>query len=104
MLSGIPVREGIDYEPLWRFLKFTDNNLGDPFEPGTYRVNPHTLEREVTEFFAELFRAPREFRGYITNGGTEGNIHGLYLARELYPDAVTYFSSDTHYSVSSARG
>ncbi|MAF25936.1 histidine decarboxylase, partial [bacterium] len=32
--------------------------------------------------------------------GTEGNLYGLYLARELYPKGVVYYSQDTHYSVS----
>ncbi|WP_375779077.1 histidine decarboxylase [Bradyrhizobium sp. ma5] len=100
---GYPFAKDFNYEPLWRFLKFTGNNLGDPFEPGTYRVNSHAFECEVVEFFAQLFRAPDDgFWGYITNGGTEGNIYGLYLGRELYPDGVAYFSRDSHYSVSKA--
>ncbi|WP_439406679.1 histidine decarboxylase [Bradyrhizobium sp. DASA03076] len=100
---GYPFAKDFKYEPLWRFLKFTGNNLGDPFEPGTYRVNSHAFEREVVDFFAQLFRAPdRGFWGYITNGGTEGNIYGLYLGRERYPDGVAYFSRDSHYSVSKA--
>jgi histidine decarboxylase len=40
------------------------------------------------------------FWGYVTNGGTEGNIYGLFLARELFPHGVVYYSEDTHYSVS----
>lgn len=98
---GYPFAKGFNYEPLWRFMSLTGNNLGDPFEPGTYRVNSHAFECEVIDFFSKLFRAPSgEVWGYVTNGGTEGNIYGLYLARELYPDAVAYFSRDTHYSVS----
>ncbi|MCP5120482.1 MAG: histidine decarboxylase, partial [bacterium] len=31
---------------------------------------------------------------------TEGNIYGLFLARELYPTAMVYYSEDTHYSAS----
>ncbi|MDA1381444.1 aminotransferase class I/II-fold pyridoxal phosphate-dependent enzyme [Plesiomonas shigelloides subsp. oncorhynchi] len=37
--------------------------------------------------------------GYVTNGGTEGNMFGCYLARELYPNSTLYYSKDTHYSV-----
>ena len=37
--------------------------------------------------------------GYVTSGGTEGNMYGLYLARELFPNAMFYFSEETHYSV-----
>ena len=36
----------------------------------------------------------------MTNGGTEGNLYGLYLARECFPDGMVYYSQDTHYSVS----
>lgn len=100
---GYPFARGFNYEPLWRFLTLTGNNLGDPFNSGTYRVSSHALECEVIDFFARLFRAPPDdYWGYITNGGTEGNIYGLYLGRELYPDAVAYFSQDTHYSVNKA--
>ena len=37
--------------------------------------------------------------GYCTNGGTEGNMYGLFLARELHPEGLVYYSEDTHYSV-----
>jgi histidine decarboxylase len=42
---------------------------------------------------------PREAWGYVTSGGTEGNMYGLYMGREIFPDGVVYFSQDTHYSV-----
>lgn len=97
---GYPFAKGFNYEPLCRFLKLTGNNLGDPFKPAIYRVSSRTFERNVVDFFGRLFRTPsNDFWGYITNGGTEGNIYGLYLGRELYPDGVAYFSRDTHYSV-----
>ena len=51
--------------------------------------------------FAELLRAePDDWWGYVTNGGTEGNLYGLYLARELHPSGIVYYSEHTHYSVS----
>ncbi|MBK3666343.1 histidine decarboxylase [Bradyrhizobium diazoefficiens] len=100
---GYPFAKGFSYESLWRFMNFSGNNVGDPFGPETYRVSSRLLECEVVEFFAGLFRAPpSETWGYVTNGGTEGNTYGLYLGRELYPNAVAYFSRDTHYSVSKA--
>ena len=37
--------------------------------------------------------------GTSPTGGTEGNMYGLYLGRELFPDGIVYFSEDTHYSV-----
>lgn len=52
-------------------------------------------------FFAEMTRAPpHRWWGYVTNGSTEGNLYGMYLARELLPDGIVYFSQDSHYSVS----
>ncbi|UVO30693.1 histidine decarboxylase [Bradyrhizobium arachidis] len=100
---GYPFAKGFSYEPLWRFMKLSGNNFGDPFGPETYRVNSRLLECEVIEFFARVFRAPpSEIWGYVTNGGTEGNTYGLHLGRELYPNAVAYFSRDTHCSVSKA--
>ena len=41
----------------------------------------------VLEWFAELWEIDRaEFWGYITNCGTEGNLHGIYVGRENFPD------------------
>lgn len=98
---GYPCAFDIDYKPLAPFLSFSQNNIGDPFaESGRYRLNSHEFEREVLEFFAELTHAPEgKWWGYVTNGGTEGNLYGMYLARELFPDGIVYFSQDSHYSV-----
>jgi histidine decarboxylase len=98
---GYPVSKDFDYGPLLRFLQFPINNLGDPFAESTWKVATRDLEREVVHFFAELLRAPKnDYWGYVTNGGTEGNLYGLYLARELLPKGIVYFSQQTHYSVS----
>jgi histidine decarboxylase len=100
-LSGYPVSTDFNYEALYHFLNLPLNNIGDPFEEGTYQICTHQLEKEVIDFFAKLFMAPPDnYWGYISNGGTEGNLYGLYLARELYPKGIVYFSEDTHYSVS----
>ena len=97
---GYPSAKDFDYNELFRFLQFPVNNVGDPFADATYRVESREFEREVVEFFAELFRAPRDdWWGYVTNGGTEGNLYGLYLARELLPAGMVYYSEQTHYSV-----
>jgi histidine decarboxylase len=97
---GYPVAKDFDYSDLYHFLDTSINNIGDPFEDSTYRVQTHDMEREVVAFFARLFRAnPRDFWGYITNGGSESNLYGLYLAREMYPKGIVYYSESTHYSV-----
>ena len=98
---GYPCNGYFDYSPLFRFLFYPVNNVGDPFAPCTYRVHTRDIEREVLAWFAELTHIPpADYWGYVTNGGTEGNIYGLFLARELYPRGMVYYSEDTHYSVS----
>ncbi len=98
---GYPVSKDFDHASLAAFLGVPLNNLGDPFTDSTWRVDSRALEREVVEFFARLMRAPDgEWWGYVTNGGSEGNLYGLYLSRELHPKGIVYFSEETHYSVS----
>ncbi len=98
---GYPCTAIFDYSELFRFLEFPINNVGDPYAPSTYRVNTKDIEQEVLAWFAELTHADSgSFWGYVTNGGSEGNLYGLYLARELMPDCMVYYSEDTHYSVS----
>jgi histidine decarboxylase len=98
-LIGYPTNIAYDYRGLERFLAFPMNNVGDPFGDSLYAINTHEFEREVIEFFASLFRIQRpNYWGYVTHGGTEGNMYGLYLAREVCPNGVVYFSEDTHYS------
>ena len=97
---GFPGSQEFDYSPLLPFLQFSLNNVGDPFHDSGYRTNTHGIEREVISRFAELTRLDAgQAWGYVTSGGTEGNMYGLYLARELFPNAMFYFSEDTHYSV-----
>ena len=97
---GYPCAFDIRYDELIPFLSYSLNNVGDPFTSSHFRLNSHAFEREVLAFFAGLTRAPKDgWWGYVTNGGTEGNLYGMYLARELYPDGIVYFSRDSHYSV-----
>ncbi len=97
---GYPCNQDFDYSELEPFLNYTINNVGDPFGGSNIPLNTHEFEREVLAEFAELTRAPKDdWWGYVTAGGTEGNMYGLYVARELFPDSICYFSEDTHYSV-----
>ncbi len=96
---GYPCSQDYDYPEIAPFLSFALNNVGDPFAESIYRENTFSFEREVVEFFQKHLRAPEgETWGYMTAGGTEGNLYGLYLAREILPDGVVYYSEHTHYS------
>ena len=97
---GYPVNQAWDYSELLPFLALPLNNLGNPFQTALYPLNTLDYEREVVETFAHLAQAPTDaYWGYVTSGGTEGNMYGLYLARERYPNGMVYFSEATHYSV-----
>ncbi|NAX34991.1 histidine decarboxylase, partial [Vibrio sp. V29_P1S30P107] len=97
---GYPESADFDYTSLERFMRFSINNCGDWSEYCNYLLNSFDFEKEVMEYFADLFKIPFEKSwGYVTNGGTEGNMFGCYLAREIFPDSTLYYSKDTHYSV-----
>lgn len=97
---GYPCNHLFDYSELFPFLKYSVNNVGDPFEKSNYRIDSREMEREVIEFFAEMTEMTENERwGYVTSGGTEGNLYGIFLAREMFPEAIVYYSQDTHYSV-----
>lgn len=97
---GYPIARDFDYSELYPLLKLPLNNVGDPQVESTYDLNSRSLEQEVLQFFAQLFNAPENnWWGYVTNGGSEGNLYGLYVARELYPNGIVYYSESTHYSV-----
>lgn len=100
-MAGYPLCQSFDYSKLFHFLEFHINNLGDPFlKSWHYRINTLGIERQVIDRFAELFHAKKgSYWGYVTNGGTEGNLYGLFVARELYPKGVVFCSDQTHYSV-----
>ncbi len=97
---GYPESADFDYTMLERFMRFSINNCGDWSEYCNYLLNSFEFEKEVMAYFSELFKIPfEESWGYVTNGGTESNMFGCYLGREIFPDGTLYYSKDTHYSV-----
>lgn len=114
------------------------NNIADPFQNSNFTVNTKTMERAVLDYIATLWHAkrpgqpsneddPSSYWGYVLSMGcTEGNLYGLYNARDylsgrmLYrePDGrtscieartqsdrpnafrpIAFYSEDTHYSI-----
>jgi histidine decarboxylase len=97
---GYPYNLAYDYSAILPFLRFTLINLGDPYVDSYYQVDTRKFEKKVLAFFAELYKIePGKFSGYVTAGGTEGNIYGVYLASECYPDGILYTTRDSHYSI-----
>ena len=95
---GYPYNLRFDFAELAPFLRYSINNLGDPFIPSNYAVHSRQFEVSVIDFFAKLWKL-EDYWGYVTTSGTEGNLHGILLARECFPDGVLYTSQETHYSV-----
>ncbi|PKH51249.1 histidine decarboxylase [Tenacibaculum sp. Bg11-29] len=97
---GYPLAKDFSYKEFAPFLDLCINNVGDPESESTLAIDTKEQERECISFFADILSSnTKETWGYVTNGGTEGNLYGLYLARESYPNAVVYYSESTHYSV-----
>lgn len=127
---GYPYNLMFDFTELSSFLKYSINNLGDPFVPSNYGVHSRQFEVSVIDFFANMWKMePESYWGYgtchwseivnfvfcmfvdthetnlsiypitVTTSGTEGNLHGVLLARERFPDGILYTSQETHYSI-----
>ncbi|AGE56653.1 histidine decarboxylase [Acanthocystis turfacea Chlorella virus NE-JV-2] len=82
-------------------LRVSFNNAGDPFAPeGTFDRHAHPEELKMLENVSRLWNVDiNEVWGYTTSGGSEGNMQGLWIAREKYPNAVLYYSDQSHYSI-----
>ncbi|KAL2944563.1 Serine decarboxylase [Bienertia sinuspersici] len=79
-----------DYDSLGELLKYSLNNCGDPFIEGNYGIHSRDFEIGVLDWFAHLWEINKdEYWGYITNGGTEGNLHGLLLGL-VYPNSLFF--------------
>ncbi|SEB68331.1 L-histidine carboxy-lyase (histamine-forming) [Tenacibaculum sp. MAR_2009_124] len=97
---GYPLAKDFSFSEFAPFLDLCINNVGDPESDSTLTIDTKEIERKCVSFFADMLSASTEdVWGYVTNGGTEGNLYGLYLARECYSNAIVYYSESTHYSV-----
>jgi histidine decarboxylase len=99
-MLGYPANQDYDFSEIHDFFKLSINNVGDPLSDGPYKLKAHQFEKEVVEFYAEITGLEDDnFWGYVTNGGTEGNMYGLFIAREMYPNSIVYYSKEAHYSI-----
>lgn len=102
---GYPCNTAYDYSALAPFANVNINNVGCPFSSSTYRANTKDIECSVLQWFANLWDIrPDNVWGYVTNGSTESNLQGLYVAREVAKASqrrshVFVTSADSHYSI-----
>ncbi|MEU9508577.1 histidine decarboxylase [Micromonospora sp. NPDC048170] len=75
------------------------NNIGDPADAGG-TAHTRVLERAVVAWVADTLAMPPDDRwGYVTTGGTEGNLSALHAAHRRHPTARVYHSTAAHYSI-----
>eukprot|EP00754_Rhynchopus_humris_P045652 Rhum_TRINITY_DN5137_c0_g1::Rhum_TRINITY_DN5137_c0_g1_i1::g.16518::m.16518/K01590/hdc, HDC; histidine decarboxylase len=97
---GYPYNLHYDHQEIFDCMKYSINNLGDPFVESNYSVHSRKFELDVLAFFADLWKIPEDkYWGYVTACGTEGNLHSILCAREMHPEGILYASEDSHYSV-----
>ncbi|KAL9242679.1 hypothetical protein vseg_016658 [Gypsophila vaccaria] len=97
---GYATTDDFDYRAMGQLMHNHINNFGDPFTETSYKVHSKQFEVGVLDWFARLWELENhEYWGYITNGGSEGNLHGILLGRELFPDGIFYTSKDSHFSI-----
>ncbi|CAE7597447.1 SDC1 [Symbiodinium microadriaticum] len=100
---GYPYNLDFDIDKLAFLQGYSINNLGDPWVESNYGVHSREFEIGVLNWFAQVWDIdPEDMWGYITNCGTEGNLHGILCGRENFPDGILYSSKESHYSVMKA--
>jgi len=84
---------------------FAYNNVGNPYQHSPIPFNTHDFERELIERFAQVYRFPEnDVWGFLSNSGTDSNMHGMYIGRTLLKGRSgrlpwCYFTREAHYSI-----
>ena len=80
------------------------NNLGDPYAGSHYGAEVCAEERDAVSWLMRLWGCHdlSQYWGSIGASGTEGNLWGIYLGREMLPGAVMLYGDDAHYSLPKA--
>ena len=89
---GYQINQKMEYESdIKQFLNCHINNVGDTYTLGNCTVNSKKMEIAVLDYYAKLWHAklphnqsdPESYWGYaLTMGSSEGNIYGLWNARD----------------------
>ncbi len=109
--TGYPFDQETNLDGFYRWLLDTGLcnttlcQVGSPWKSQWDCLNVDEIERKVVDFAAAAFGFPDDaYWGFVTNGGTDGNLHGIYFGRkelnaksELPP--ILYVSEESHYSL-----
>lgn len=118
MLLGYPINMEIPPAEFFAWRKklfdvginqFGFNNIGNPYTHSHIPFNTHHFEKELIERFAVIygFSANNNW-GFLTNSGTDSNMHGIYIGRALLKGRTgvmpkIYFTREAHYSIQILR-
>jgi len=81
------------------------NNVGDPFGHSSMLYDTRDIEKQVILDFAPLYGfVPADTWGFVSNSGTDSNLHGMYMGRTLLKARTgklpkAYFTAEAHYSI-----
>ncbi|MEM9243402.1 MAG: histidine decarboxylase [Pseudomonadota bacterium] len=97
--AGYPINYDFEDSDLYQLLTCHMNNIGDPFLLKS-PFSTHEYEYEVVKWFLKLYGLDTETGwGYVTSGGTEGTLFGLWQGKELLDRPILYCAQSAHYSV-----
>lgn len=89
--------------------QFAFNNVGNPYGQSPIPFNSHPFEKELIDRFGAVYGFPRENTwGFLSNSGTDSNMHGLYIGRTILKSRTgvipkIYFTKEAHYSIQILR-
>ncbi len=89
--------------------QFAFNNVGNPYDQSHFPFNSHPFEKELIDRFGAVYGFPRENTwGFLSNSGTDSNMHGLYMGRTILQSRTglmpkIYFTQEAHYSIQILR-
>lgn len=107
---GYPFNQDTGMEHFYDWLaksglgKITLINVGDPYKTDWDMLNTDYFEREAINFIANHYGFENNHWGVLSNGGTDGNMHGVYFGRKaLWTKCkippILYVSREAHYSL-----
>ena len=91
------------------FNRFAFNNVGNPYDQSHIPFNCHPFERELIDRFGAIYGfSPSNIWGFLSNSGTDSNMHGLYMGRTILHSRTgvmpkIYFTQEAHYSIQILR-
>lgn len=91
------------------FNQFSFNNVGNPYDHSHIPFNSHPFERDLIDRFGAVYGfSLDDIWGFLTNSGTDSNMHGLYTGRTILKSRTgvmpkIYFTREAHYSIQILR-